>query len=692
MTQVGLDFIARNRAQRGMQSFSRSITQTSRRLRRFAGAALALAGVGGFGYMIKRQMETIDSLAKLSDRLDMSTESLVGLQHAASISGVEQETLNKSLEIFSRRLGEVRMGVGQAEYALDALGLSADELVDKSPSEAMGVIADQINNLETAADKAAAANYLFGRSGQQLLNMFEQGSIGLREFQKEAEKLGLTFSRFDASQVEAANDALTRARSVLTGLFRQVTIEFAPYIEALANAFTDAATSGEGMRPRVVEVFRDISLAIWKVGKGMSELPIYWVAFQAGAHASIASLYALEDATMNLDRVFKALKIPGWEWTYKEWQEYHEQRAAELLKSGARDLAGLIEQESAIEKFFDDLLRRGAEPVTKSNLELVMERLRALPRGTAEDQAKEQAAVDDAMLAHRIEMLKEGGTLAAMEYRKDIEAIEQQMLIRKQLEDRQMQDFVDKTRSTLEAVRFMHELTRNEKIQYLREYLAEHEAMLTTVVDAERLVNDEIVRYQRERVDGLVAYYEKLKEDIQDVSKAYADLARSIEGSMSNAFYSMIAEGATFSDAMKGFAQDIGRAFSRMLADIAARQVMYGFMTAFGFGAGAGASAGGGGGGSIYTSPHGGPSAQYGGEVIKTGWAQIHRGETFSGVNNEYGGAGASVVVNINNQSGVPLKQQGPPRFDGREYIIDVVAENYDGGGVVADMVQGRRG
>jgi len=173
--RIVAEFSAQNKAKGVMAGFTRDMDSVGRTMRRMAAGALAVAGVGGLGYMLKRQMEVIDSTAKLSDRLNVNTKDLIAMQHGAKIAGVENETFNKSLEIFVRRLGEVSMGVGQATYALDKLGLNYEELVGLSADEAFGIVADQIKNLSTQSEKAAAANYLFGRSGQSLLNFFEKG-------------------------------------------------------------------------------------------------------------------------------------------------------------------------------------------------------------------------------------------------------------------------------------------------------------------------------------------------------------------------------------------------------------------------------------------------------------------------------------------------------------------------------------
>ena len=57
----------------------------------------------------------------------------------------------------------------------------------------------------------------------------------------EADHLGLALSRTDTAQIEAANDAFTRAKGVITGLTNQFTVAFAPVLETIANSFRQGA-------------------------------------------------------------------------------------------------------------------------------------------------------------------------------------------------------------------------------------------------------------------------------------------------------------------------------------------------------------------------------------------------------------------------------------------------------------------
>ena len=269
-SRAEVDFVTKYSGRHNMRRLSGDIGSTTRLMRRMATGALALGGIAGLGYVTKQTMGTIDATAKLSDRLGIATEKLIGLQHAAKISGVDN--INKPLEIFTKRLGEVQMGTGEAERALDALGLTVDELVNKTPDEAIGVVADQISRLKTQSEKAAAANFLFGRSGQQLLNMFEMGSAGIDEYQAKVEALGMTYSRVDAAKVEAANDAIANMRGALQGLVNKGIIQASPYIEALADLMTEAATGGGDFGKAVVDGSEQAVLALSKVGRAMDNI------------------------------------------------------------------------------------------------------------------------------------------------------------------------------------------------------------------------------------------------------------------------------------------------------------------------------------------------------------------------------------------------------------------------------------
>lgn len=242
------------------------------------GAFAGLAGAAGVGALVKGQMDAIDSTAKLSDRLGISTEALTGLEHAAGLSGVSTETLTGGLEKMLNTLSDAATNGGAAANTLNKMGLDATKLANMAPDQAFSAIADGLIGIQNPAARASAAMDIFGKAGQSLLPLMLSGSEGIKQAQEEAAKLGLTFSRVDAAKVELANDAISKMGDVATGIGRTLAVQFAPYITAAADAFVGLATSGEGMGAKVVLVFKTVLSAI-------ATFADYFSILQAGFYA-----------------------------------------------------------------------------------------------------------------------------------------------------------------------------------------------------------------------------------------------------------------------------------------------------------------------------------------------------------------------------------------------------------------------
>lgn len=520
--RIVAEFSAKNRAKGVMSGFRRDMDSTGRALRRMAMGALAVAGIGGLGYMLKKTMESIDAVAKMSDELQISTEALTGLEHAAKISGTSIETLHKGMGIFVRRMGEAKFGVGEGVRGLKMLGLEADQIIKMGTEKSFMLIAQRISEAGTAAEQAGIAYNFFGRQGTQLLNMFQQGEAGIKAMREEAERLGLTFSRFDAAQVEAANDALTRARAVLTGLIRQATIELAPYIEVLADKFVDVATAGEGLGANVINVFESMSMGAIRFGGLIQTIPSYWKGVEAGARETLAAIYDIAAAVTNLDVLFKKLKRPGWEKTYKELAQEQRQIAADLKEEGGRQLAVSYGQENAIMQFYDGLQKKAAGR-----------------RKELEDKARQQSGGVDiglgvepleagAMLEHYDKLMAKGGTYQEM----------QERMARQRIE------------TDIEASR--------------QRYAAEDAAAR----DIEKVWTE---MWLREEEAAYHAWRAPMKEKEEQIDKAAErririneDIALSMAQSWSSAIDQMMFEGKKFWDAM----EDMARSLTRMIANI----------------------------------------------------------------------------------------------------------------------------
>lgn len=203
-----------------------------------AGAATA------FGVMVKRQFEAIDSIAKVSSKLGIATEQLVGLRHAAGQTGVASNTLDMAIQRMVRRTAEAAKGIGEARDAIKELGLDAKILGKAEAGVQLRMIADAMKGVEGQGEKVRLAFKLFDSEGVALVNTLALGSEGLDKMQAEAERLGITVNKVEAKKIEAANDAIDRMMKAFTGLATTMAVRLAPMVERVAKIIEEHSTGG----------------------------------------------------------------------------------------------------------------------------------------------------------------------------------------------------------------------------------------------------------------------------------------------------------------------------------------------------------------------------------------------------------------------------------------------------------------
>ena len=357
------------------------------------GAAFATAGVAAGVALTKMSMQNIDALAKVSDRLGIATQSLAGLQHAANLAGVESATLEKSLVKLAVGVSDAADGTGIAKDAFIELGLSA-ALLEKMPiDQQMLKVADAMAGVELQADKVRLATELFGARGVAVLNMLGGGSKNLIEMAKEADHLGIAINRVDAAQIEAANDSVTRAKSVFTGLGNQLSDAFSPIIDDVATKFYQSALDAEGfgnIGQDVAEAlvngfgfFLDtiqmvqhgilaLELIALKAKKGLQDI------FEpsAGMAAYIKQEQAMTQALMNQEITRKE---------FTNWQIAAQKRLRDgTFVANAEVRQGSVETQAAIDAVIAKMAKFTSTTLPSSNIALVFKRMVAESEAAAE--------------------------------------------------------------------------------------------------------------------------------------------------------------------------------------------------------------------------------------------------------------------------------------------------------------------
>lgn len=250
-----------------------------------AAFAAIVAGAAAMGVAFYRSgSESVDALAKMSDQIGIATEDLGALRYAAQqMSGMAEGTFDVSLRRMTRRITEAADGAGPAVGALKSLRLEAGELARMSPDQQFRAIADAMKEIPTQGERLRATMAIFDTEGVPLINTLMQGSEAIGELEERAHSLGLTISRVDAAQVEAANNALAESAATMAAFQQQLAVQFAPVVKAATDLITGMSGELGGMDSVAERVFNNV----------------------------ISGMAFLADATDGASRVFKIFSATG---------------------------------------------------------------------------------------------------------------------------------------------------------------------------------------------------------------------------------------------------------------------------------------------------------------------------------------------------------------------------------------------
>ena len=209
-------------------------------------ASAASSAANSMISMGQASADTIDKTSKLASRLGMTYGELTGLAHAGALADVSMETIGKAATKADIAFVKAAQGSAVAQAAFTGIGLSVDELQNKSPAERLQMITDAIARLPTEAERAAAATRIFGRAGADLLPMFAGGAGGIQQATEQAAAFGLALTNAQGQDVEAMNDAFTTAGAAIEGITTQVVAYLAPAIKGVADTFTQLVGDAGG--------------------------------------------------------------------------------------------------------------------------------------------------------------------------------------------------------------------------------------------------------------------------------------------------------------------------------------------------------------------------------------------------------------------------------------------------------------
>jgi hypothetical protein len=259
---------------------------------------LGAVGAGGLALGIRQLANDLDKLNDAADATGSTVENLSALEDVARRNGQTLDTVASAVVKFNKALNDAKPG-SATEQALDRLGLSAKDLREADPSEALFRFAKSLAGFADDGDKARLVLELTGKSIKDLA-----------PFLKDVGELGSLNAKVTTEQAQAAerfNKELFALQTNASNAARSLVADLIPAVNRLFEAKRDGSLTkllgfddlGGGLA-QANRVYQALSLARERI------TPLSILEKDPTNERALAELARIEKAAKALGETFKA--------------------------------------------------------------------------------------------------------------------------------------------------------------------------------------------------------------------------------------------------------------------------------------------------------------------------------------------------------------------------------------------------
>jgi uncharacterized phage infection (PIP) family protein YhgE len=206
------------------------------------GVAAIAAGAGftalvaGMAETTKRFSEQADAIGELATRTGVAVPTLSALRIAAEQSGTSIDAVGAAIGRMQQSLTTASGVTTQTKAALDAFGVTVEQLRAMTPEQQFQTLASAIAQMPDPAQRTATAMDIFGKSAGALLPLLlEIAQEGIGGFITQAQDLNAVISTESAKAADEYQDALVELDAGFKGLQAVIAKAFLPAMRDIAE-------------------------------------------------------------------------------------------------------------------------------------------------------------------------------------------------------------------------------------------------------------------------------------------------------------------------------------------------------------------------------------------------------------------------------------------------------------------------
>lgn len=183
----------------------------------------------------KATSETGDKIDKQSQKVGFSYKKWQEWNYVLTLAGSSMESATMGIKTMTNQVDKAKNGNKEAVATFKSLGISVKDLKKMSREEIFEKLIAQLQKMPESTKRAALANKLFGRSGQELTPLLNQSAESTKNLIEQANKLGIVMDDKGVKASANFQDSLTTLKMTADGLKNSLMTKFLPSLTSVTD-------------------------------------------------------------------------------------------------------------------------------------------------------------------------------------------------------------------------------------------------------------------------------------------------------------------------------------------------------------------------------------------------------------------------------------------------------------------------
>ena len=207
-----------------------------------------------------------DTVDKMSQKLGMSAEAYQEWDYVLSQSGADIESMGAGFKSLTNLVDKATSGNDAAAESFQKLGISTKDLKDMSREDIFALTVKRMQEMGDTTDRAALANTIFGKSGQNLAPLLNQTAEATQDLKDKANELGFVMSDEAVDASVKFTDSMDTLKRTFEGVKNSITSELLPGLTSITDGLTLLLTGSDGAKDKIksgtTEIVQSLKKAI----------------------------------------------------------------------------------------------------------------------------------------------------------------------------------------------------------------------------------------------------------------------------------------------------------------------------------------------------------------------------------------------------------------------------------------------